>query len=483
MFNKSGFNKVWLILIVPFFLMVVIIGGSYYWFKSLSPEKMLGFLQSDLIKNQIKPADRGLFDYVPQFLGFTKPMTYLVLFENNTELRPGGGFIGVYAIIKMDKGKMNLVQLDGTENLDRDKPSTWCPTPLPVIKTNLVVNCWFFRDSNWSPDFSESAKKALEYYQGEGGIEANNIDGVIGFTPTVLEELLKITGPLTVDNVQFDASNVTEKLEYEVERAYDAKGIEKHDRKQIIKPLLQALLGKLNIFFDFNKYIKLTEDLIKEKQLMFYFSNEKLQKEIVQHDWTGEVKTSSTDYLLWVDANLSALKTDRVMERNLNYSIIQDTQGKYLATVEMNYKNIGKFDWRTTRYRTYARIFVPLGSELIKAEGNMKTDRSSEPGTVDQGTELGKTWFGTFTAIEPGQTKTLKFSYYLATSTVAAIQTGNYNLMVQKELGTLSTGLTLNLNFGKNISTTKPAVIQEIGSQRYNYSTDLSVDRMFEIRF
>lgn len=449
--NNRGVIKIILFIIsIIILLLVGITTASYYWLKNNGLEKIV---QNEFVKKQVGEENQDLLKLAPSLLGFDAPKTYLVLFANNTELRPGGGFIGVYAVIRMNKGRMEILALDGTENLDKNAPENWRVEPPGPLKQNLKVDRWYFRDSNWSPDFAESAKKALEFYKAEGGVAADEIQTVVAFTPTVLEELMKITGPFTIQNIEFTADNVTEKLEYEVEYGYDDKGIVRTERKQIIRPFILALLEHLkgDLFSSFSNYLALLDKMGKEKQIMFYFSDDTLQKVIVERDWSGEMKNTDSDYLLWVDANLAALKTDHAIERSLRYVVRSQEDGRFLATVEMTYQHKGKFDWRTTRYRTYARVFVPLGSELASAEG------------FDQGEELGKKWFGAFISIEPGETKSLSFSYFLPATIGEQIKNNTYTLFVQKQLGALTYGLTLNLNSGKTIS------------------TDLRVDREFKM--
>src|SRR3989338_750979 len=394
-------------LLIIFSLLLLAVGaGGYFLIKSFTP---VDIFKSAVVQEQIKKKvgddKMDILNLSPALLGFSKPITYLLLFQNNTELRPGGGFIGVYAVVKFDKGKMDLIKVEGTEVLDRNTPVDWKPEPPMILKKHLKVDRWYFRDANWSPDFNQSAKKALELYQGEGGVMAEEIDVVAGITPTVVEELLKLTGPITVDGMEFTSENVTEKLEYEVEYGYDEKGLHFLERKNILKPLMLELLKKLKLsaWSNFQSYLGLTQKLVEEKQILVYSVDLDLQKSLDAKDWTGRVKDTIGDYLLWVDANLASLKTDHAVERVLNYKITPQADGRFLATAEMAYNHTGRFDWRTSRYRTYARVYAPLGSEFISASGTMKLDRTAGVGEVDQGEELGKKWFGAFIAIEPGQ--------------------------------------------------------------------------------
>lgn len=420
-----------------------------------------------------------------EMLGFNKPQTYLVLFLNNTEIRPGGGFIGAYALVRVNKAIPELIKVEGTEILDNNAPLDFESVPPLPIKKYLNTDQWFFRDSNWSPDFALSAVKALNLYRREEGVLADQIDAVIGFTPTAIENFLAIAGPIIVDGEEYNAENFTEKLEYEVEYGFSQKGKNFDERKNILKDLTQAVSVSAlkNIFKQWSSYYGLALKMLAEKQIMFYSSNAESQKVLSEQKWTGEMETANCDYLLWVDANMGALKTDVAIERELTYQFAPAENGNYLARVKMKYAHKGTFDWRISRYRDYARVYVPSGSVLVAFRGAMIKEKNSAPGPVDQGIENGRQWFGAFIAIEPGQTGELIFEYYIAPAVAARIKNNSYKLIVQKQLGSVNTRLTLDLDFGKKLTFSAPGEnAEKQGDGRYNYSTVLKTDSEVEIR-
>ncbi|MFA6547381.1 MAG: DUF4012 domain-containing protein [Candidatus Magasanikbacteria bacterium] len=453
-----------IILIVILLLIIGVAGFGYWSIRSGNLQKaVVNKVATQLAQN---PAEQNFLQTV---MGFGKPRTYLILFLNNTELRPGGGFIGAYGLLRMDKGTPSLLKVEGTEILDNTgKKDFESVAPAPITKY-LKVSRWYFRDSNWSPDFANSSQKSAELFLKQGGLgEVENIDAVIGFTPSVIEEILKIHGPIKINGEEFNATNFTEKLEYEVEYGYKAKGIEFDQRKNMLRDLAYAMLDNLrfDVFKNWQKYYDLTQRLLKEKQVVFYAQNNDEQNILASKDWAGKMKTSSGDYLLWADANLGSLKTDAAITRELSYVIAPTGTDKFVATAKMKFIHKGKFDWRTSRYRDYARVFVPVGSKLIKAVGTMESEKSTKPGVVDQGIENGRQWFGGFIAVEPGHTSELSFQYYLPENIVSAIKNGQYNLLTQKQIGTNNIKLTLDLNFGKN---------------HYNQLTNLQEDREFKV--
>lgn len=421
-----------------------------------------GNLQATILEkltNQALPLSSGDTNLWQEVLGLKQPRTFLVLFLNNTEQRPGGGFIGAYAVVKMSKGQPQILKVEGTEILDNNSPVESGLTPPAPLKEYLQIKEWKFRDSNWSPDFSLACRQGLELYKRENGVSADEIAGVIGFTPTLVEELLRITGPIKINNEEYTADNFTSKVEYEVEYGFEDKGLDFSNRKSLLTDLTHVMSTKLleTVWSNWSKYFGLAEKMIAEKQLMFYSPDSTWQKIITTKGWGGQMRTATGDYFLWADANLGALKTDASIRRTLSYSLTATGTGKYLATAKMTYNHIGKFDWRTSRYRTYARIFVPVGSKLLTATGMMETDRATKVGRVDQGQENGKQWFGAFIAVEPGRTGELSFTYLLPENINQSIQSGNYNLLAQKQLGATNTKLTVNFNFDKKITTVLPA--------------------------
>ncbi|MBU0648945.1 DUF4012 domain-containing protein, partial [Patescibacteria group bacterium] len=150
-----------------------------------------------------------LFKIVPHFAGYPESKNYLVLFSNNTELRPSGGFLGTYGLLKVADGEIISFNTHDIYAIDGPAESFLRVAPPPPLVKYLKADAWFMRDSNWSPDFPTSAEKALWFYSEEARgivqergapIEAAplvNFNGVVSINPDVVAELLGVTGPIT----------------------------------------------------------------------------------------------------------------------------------------------------------------------------------------------------------------------------------------------------------------------------------------------
>jgi hypothetical protein len=120
---------------------------------------------------QAKP----IIQVLPDVAGGKTRKKYLVLFQNSGELRPTGGFMTGYAILNVDKGKVEAEASGDIYDLDakfKNKP------PIPdILRKFLTTETRFnLRDMNISPDFKVSMDVFYQNYQKVPG-QPNNFDG------------------------------------------------------------------------------------------------------------------------------------------------------------------------------------------------------------------------------------------------------------------------------------------------------------------
>lgn len=431
---------------------------------------------------------------LPSFAGLAGEKKFLLLLENNTELRPAGGFIGTYGILRVGDGEIIELKLNDSYLLDAAADPFYSLEPPAPLKKYLSADEWYFRDSNWSPDFSVSARNAISLFTNEvlaipseqrGAIqEPVSFDGVIAITPTFVSDLLAATGPIIVSGQTFSAENIVDTLEYQVEVGFQEDGTPYNQRKEIIAVLLNEIKTKLFDlpFVSWGPAASAIEKNLIAKQIVL-FSNSSLEAEEVVREagWGGVIENYESDFLMVVDANLASLKTDPQVLRSISYTIEPIEDRRFLGRATIRYDHQGGFDWKTTRYRTYTRLYVPLGSQFIRATGMLADDKLKNPsgaaGTIDVGQELGLAVFGAFISIEPGESGELSFEYYLPESVGVMIDSGKYSLAVNKQIGAAEHSLTTELNFGKKVKSAYPAELQIFwGDQTYSGSFGLDRD-------
>lgn len=432
-----------------------------------------------------------LLEVMIPLAGYPEPAEYLILLQNTDEIRPTGGFIGTVGKLTIDGGDIQRFEFDDVYNIDNPASGSWKePAPEPMT-TWLRVPTLFFRDANWSPDFPTSAETLLDFYVREVEIgtgarpQAPNI--VLALNPPLFRELLRIVGPITIENFTFTADDYFDILEYQVEVGFLEQGIPRTQRKALISKLGDELMARL-LKLPVSRWPELLDLLTRsldQKQVIVYARDPHTLSRLDQLGWTGRALPARGDFIWIVDANLAALKTDGVMDKRAEYSLDATDPNNPIATLRLRYTNNapGFTEYRYTRYRSYTRVYVPDGAELLSSNGAMKNDRVFG-GRVDVVRELGKTVFGAFWSIEPGRTQDLVFTYRLPASVGRQIQEGAYRLDWQKQPGNDTAEWTMDIAFGKPLrSASPPEDSEDHGDDRYRFETQSLTDRSIDVAF
>ena len=372
---------------------------------------------------------------LPVLAGHPSQSDFLIIMHNNDELRPSGGFIGVFGLLTSSQGEIVSLQTYDSYHLDMPAVGKWEMEPPMPIKKYMKVENWYLRDANWSPDWPTSARQIQEIFYGESAaIEqvAPDFTGIIGITPDFVSDLLQLVGPIEVRGEIYTPENLQPLLQYTVEVAYLDQGISQWDRKDVVNELLAELKNRLYALetSSLPALFKILNDRMETKDIQMYFNNSNWQALAQEMGIDGGVYSSQSDYLLVVDANLAAFKTDAVVRKSINYDLNNE-----LAKLTLGYQHEGGFDWRTTRYRSYTRVYVPLGSELISLKALEKANLEAESISSYNDLHLNKTVFTFFFSVEPGTTGVLELNYTLPATVIEQLQKNEYYLSIQHQAG------------------------------------------------
>ncbi len=400
-------------------------------------------------------------------LGATKDKRYLLVFQNNSELRASGGFLGSYALVDIRDGKIKNLEVPGGGSYDTEggmNVRVIAPKPLW-----LVNPLWHFWDANWWPNWPTTAKNLMWFYEKSDG---PTVDGVISVTPTVVERLLEITGPIDLTKeygITIDANNFWETVQKIVEQKNLAitnpeaiigvpatstlvqsnlpmkQGLDiNSDNKpkkiigDLMAKILEVLPKKLNKE-NLVKILALFEESMGEKQVLFYFTDPTLQAEVSQRNWAGEIKNTSRDYLLVVNTNIAGQKSDRKMTESIEHTSNVALDGSIVDTLKITRTHTGAKNEPMTGVRNvdWLRVYVPEGSELLSADGFRAPDAKyfdEKPDTTwieskflekenraltddTSGTKVyeedNKTVFANWLMVDPGESAVITIKYRL----------------------------------------------------------------------
>ena len=378
----------------------------------------------------------GLADNFKIFLGANAAKRYLLVFQNNSELRASGGFIGSYAIIDFSQAQIKNIEAPGGGSYDTEAgllKKIKAPEPLSLVRPD-----WHFWDANWWPDWPTSARKLAWFYENSGG---STVDGVISLTPTVMERLLEIIGPIDLKEkygLIFDADNFW----LETQKLAEQKPDVTKQPKKIIGDLMNKIIEELPKRLSPNNLSQLFnifEQSLNDKNILFYFADGRLQSQAAELDWDGKIKATAGDYLNVVNTNIAGGKSDREIKQEIIHTAEVQPDGTIIdnLTIRRLHQAIKRKPFVGVRNVNWLRIYVPPGSELLAATGFKPVDqiffkpaeadwlddpdvalaqsgaRTDEISQTKIYNELGKTVFANWSQVDPGETAVINIKYRL----------------------------------------------------------------------
>ncbi|MGH2512538.1 MAG: DUF4012 domain-containing protein [Candidatus Limnocylindrales bacterium] len=391
---------------------------------------------------------------LPRILGWDGPRRYLVLTQDPAELRPTGGFIGSFGIIAFDKGRITERQFQDVFLLDLSRNYPFVKAPDPLSRYLLgPTQSWQLADSNWSPDFPTSAAEAITLYHNEGG--TGQIDGVLGLTTYTIDQLLTLTGPITVPeyNATVASGETTLKI-LQLTRAAPTPG---QNRKAFLSTFADQLFGTL-LALSPQKWADLAGEanLFRTQRLFTaWFADPVAEALTTQAGFDGAVLQSAGDYLYPVDSNVAPVsKLNAVTDRALDLTVQLDQYGDAHDNLAIAWTNQIETALGAP-YRVlptlqdlrvlglYFRLLVPDRSRLETVSGG-SYQRLTAP--ADIGTESSREVIANYLRVPAGTTR-LDYAWispYAADS--ADDGTFTYRLTIQKQPGLRAGPLHLVIN-------------------------------------
>lgn len=400
------------------------------------------------------------------FFGSSDERHLLVLFQNPSEMRATGGFMGSYADITFLRGHITKIDVRDIYDPDGQRDEKIIP-PKPL---QAVTTTWGVRDANWFFDFSESAAKIIELMErskiySEQGIK---FDGAIAMNTFFIEDLLRDTGPVQMPeyNKEINENNFLTEVQKEVEAGPDK--YVRGEPKRILKLLAPRLLERLKSLSDdeMRHVLASVAHRLKNKDIQLYFRDPALESFMRTLGISGNTfETSqnfSGDYLGVVNSNIAGGKTDVVMDQSITLESSIDASGNIkndLSVIREHTGGTSKYFWYRAVNQNYIRIFSPPGAVLGFAEGfSRKTipersvysrapyvtdplvEKSEETRTrvdeyaADVFFEAGKRVFGFWMNVAPAERRELHLEYMLPRH-MRVYNGAQYEFILEKQSG------------------------------------------------
>jgi hypothetical protein len=393
---------------------------------------------------------RPVLKVLSKALGYPTSKRYLVIFQNDGELRPTGGFMTAYAVLNLDAGRVRAEKSDDIYGLDR-KFGRGLPAPEPIKKYLPLVDSWHLRDMNLSPDFRTSMETFKENYDKLDG--EYDVDGIITVDTEVLKRMVEVLGSIevpeygtfTLDNdPRCNIPQIICELEFIVDKPLATEASNR--KSSILGPMMQEILrksfstGKSQWGNLFNTGI----GLMQEKHILIYFANEDLQKAAESFGVAGRIKPYDHDYFHVNDTNFGGAKSNLYVTQEVEQEIHVADDGTVTKKVTLTYTHPEPADDCNLEsgglclsgiLRNWFRVYVPQGAKLTEALGSEVEVKSGE--------ELGKAYFEGFFTLRPESKTKIVLTYELPKKFTAG---DDYKMLVQKQPGTHGWKYTILFN-------------------------------------
>lgn len=433
----------------------------------------LAGIKKELVQSaEIIRKTKGIVPHLKDIAGDRREVKYLLLFANNMEIRPGGGFIGSYGILTFKDLVFSDIKIYNV--YDADGQLSEHIEPPPAIRLYLDQPNWFLRDSAFSPDFENNYIQAKFFLEKEMS-QAGFAGGVL-LTTTAIQNILSAFPDLHLPDFDeiINRDNFYIKAQIYSEHDFFPGSIQK-------KSFLGSLSKQLILNFEDVSAAKLFTSLKKsldERQIVLAFEEPKIQSYIDSLYWSGKLinpvctrEPCTIDYIFPQDANLGVNKANFFVTRTLTQRIRINSEGAVNNTLIINYKNDSQNEiFPGGRYKNYLQVLLPKNAIVRRI---IKNNTLVEQ--YDESVDIAKN-IGFLLEVPSEKSAEVRIEY-----TLPAIPKGpsTYQLVVQKQIGAKNSDLNLEMILSKNIHLKDKNFSPLVNTGRIFYNTSLNQDKIF----
>lgn len=412
--------------------------------NSFPPDIRVSFVKAKEQLGRVLDISHRILELAPgmlDFLGQRYPRKYLILLQNQDEMRPTGGFIGSMIFVTLDNGWIKNLSFKDVYDFDGQLKEKIAP-PKGLSR---ITKQFGLRDANYWPDFPRSGQEILSLLNKEKG---PTVDGVIALNQNLILNLLDITGPVSVKNIKipFSKDNFSILISYIVE----AK-INQEAPKQILSDFIPAFFEKLTKA-DPGRVLDTVLLFIQNKNIVFYSPWPDMQSQAQEYGISGALERSdqNEDYFLISETSNSGNKSDRYIDQHVEHETFISNGGKITdrasisrfhsfsredETSMLNMVRSAGFDGIPDYLKTilgkgenvsYMRIYVPKGSVLTDTIGIAREE-------VETLEESDRTVFAFYMRVYPQNTRKVTLAYELPFSLTSNLDT--YKGVFEKQIG------------------------------------------------
>lgn len=262
-----------------------------------------------------------------------QPQKWLVIFQNSNELRATGGFMGSYAVIDINEGK--IVSITTEDIYDADGQfSGYVAAPHGVAEYLSGGNGMRLPDANWHPDTPTSSQQILHFFALGN---KKNIAGVVFINLEFAQELLTFIGPVQLSdyNTIVTAENIDAVLRSRRDEFFPGSTQKKHMLSQLLTQTRIALTS--TPVSEFPKLLELLSTQLALHNVQLYAVDPQIDS--IFHKWGFRQELtpqSDAEYVYLVESNVGINKANKGISRQAR---IQKADDSRVITIQFHNTN------------------------------------------------------------------------------------------------------------------------------------------------
>ncbi|MDR3581668.1 MAG: DUF4012 domain-containing protein [Candidatus Pacebacteria bacterium] len=338
------------------------------------------------LKTQVQSAEKFLDAFIPWLSDASTTHHVLVLLENPSEMRPGGGFLGSYADVAVRNGAVENISIHDVADAD----AAFTQKIVPPKPLQLEQTGWRPADGNWFFDFPTSASATISLFEKSSLYENPSVtfDGAIAVTPQAMGDVLSVTGPVTIANsaigvlpangsTTFSSDSLTVQIQKIVQAGQAGQGASTYPKK-VLGALWSSVLGSLASSTDEQRQqmLGLAAGWIADKDVMVYFKDPDLESFMTMYGAAGDEfvppQNFNGDYLAVVNTDVNSDKAELYVSSTVDLNVAIGSDGvatDHLVVTRVHHGNQSPYWWYQTTSQDYMQMIVPAGSSLVNESG------------------------------------------------------------------------------------------------------------------
>ncbi|RSX50238.1 DUF4012 domain-containing protein [Bifidobacterium callimiconis] len=365
------------------------------------------------------------FQMLPDFLGSDQPRTYALMAMTTSEARSSGGLVGSVGVVTTDNGSISI----GDFHSDADYLAYGTSTP--TDDERRIFQEWGplqmsfdIRDLAVYPDASRNAESMREIWQRTPWGADTNLDGVIMVDPVLLQELIGITGNVTLsDGTVLTGDNTAEFL---LNTVYTKYPQEQQDAffAQVAEQAVGSMFSKMTT----GKLVKVSQimgDMAQNRHFSLYSFDENAEKTIADAGFTASTPDSeehpqvgvyvtqqNSSKMDWYIHRTSAVTLaskngDGSSTYHVTYTLTNTLDSNAAASLPDYIIGISQAGQPKTYGIEKMLFYAPAGGSMT--EPTASTDSTGTVTDARQETLNGTKIYANVASLAPGQTVTYEF--------------------------------------------------------------------------